>query len=156
MNTKTFEDVLNEKGSLLYQSIGTSMLPLIKEGRDYIYITRRTEERLKRNDVAFFKRPNVKGRGRYVLHRVRRVNKDGTYRIIGDNCFDAETVREENVLGVLSAVKRKGKTVTVNDFGYRVYVAFVPLRRFFLFPYRICVRILRILYRKLKYARKTP
>jgi len=154
MNTKTFEEVLNETGSLLYKNVGFSMLPLIREGRDFIYIKKRPEGRLKKYDVALFKRPHIKGRGEYVLHRVLKVNPDGTYWIVGDHCTGGELVKEENILGVLAAVKRKGKTVNVTDFGYRLYVflwcAPYPLRFFILtyrrLPRRIVGKILRKLH----------
>ncbi len=151
--TKTFEEVLDETGSLLYKNVGISMLPLIREGRDFIYIKNRPKERLKKYDVALFRRPNVKGRGEYVLHRVLKVNPNGTYWIVGDNCIGGETVREENILGVLSAVRRKGKTVSVTDFGYRLYVylwcATYPLRFFVLKYYRLPRRIAGKILRKL-------
>jgi len=105
MNTKTFEEVLDETGSLLYKNVGVSMLPLIREGRDFIYITKRPNERLKKYDVALFHRPHIKGRGEYVLHRILKVNPDSTYWIVGDNCIGGETVKEENIIGVLSTVK---------------------------------------------------
>jgi len=145
MMTQSFEQVLNESGSLLYKNVGISMLPLIREGQDYIYIKKRPPERLKKNDVVLFSRPHVQGRGRYVLHRIRKVNKDGTYWIVGDNCINGETVKEENILGVLSAVKRNGKTVNMTDSGYRLYVALVPLRRLL----RVLVRPVRAILRKL-------
>jgi len=150
MSTKTFEEILNETGSLLYKNVGISMLPLIREGRDFIYITKRPVERLKKNDVVLFRRPGVVGRGEYVLHRVLKVNTDGTYWIVGDNCTMGETVKEENVLGVLSAVKRKNKTVYVTDFEYKLYVSYVPVRRFFLIHTRFCILILQKIYHKLK------
>jgi len=153
MKTKTFEEVLNETGSLFYKSVGVSMLPLIREGRDFIHITKRPTERLEKYDVVLFKRPNVKGRGEYVLHRILKVNPDGTYWIVGDNCTDGEIVKEEHILGVLSAVRRKGKTVSVKDFGYRLYVrlwcAPFPLRFFVLKYYRLPRHIAGKLLRKL-------
>ena len=118
---KSFEEILEEKGTLCYTSVGTSMLPLIREGKDIIVIRKRTGERLRKYDVAFFVRPGITGRGRYVLHRVLRVNPDGSYWIAGDNCTGGETVREENVIGVLSKVVRDGRTITDGNW-YRLYV----------------------------------
>ena len=43
------------------------------------------------------------------MHRILRVNPDGSYWIVGDNSFSGETVQEEQILGVLSAVMRDGK-----------------------------------------------
>ena len=121
MSTTSFEALLAEKGSFCYKNVGVSMLPLIREGRDIIAIQRRPEARLKKYDVAFFVRPGIVGRGAYVLHRVLRVNPDGTYWIVGDNCIGGETVREENVIGVLSAVMRNGKDIT-KGIGYWLYI----------------------------------
>ena len=109
MKETNFETILAETGTLCYKSVGVSMLPLIRQGRDMIVINRRPAERLKKYDVALYVRPGVSGRGAYVLHRVMRVNPDGTYWILGDNCISGETVKEENILGVLSRVVRKGK-----------------------------------------------
>jgi len=153
MSTKSFEEVLAQSGSLFYKSVGVSMRPLIKEGRDYIYIKKRPEGRLNKYDVVLFKRPNVVGRGEYVLHRILRVNADGTYWIVGDNCAGGETVKEENILGVLTAVKRRGKTVNVTDRGYRLYTylwcAPYPMRIFIQGCYRLACRTAGKILRKL-------
>lgn len=139
MNTYSFEDVLNESGSLLYHSTGVSMLPLIREGRDLIYIQKRPEERLRLYDVALFRRPGVTGHGAYVLHRVMKVWPDGRYWIVGDNCVSGETVREENILGVLTAVRRGERTIRVTDLRYRIYV------RLWCAPYRVRFFVLNCL-----------
>ena len=56
------------------------------------------------------------------MHRILRVNDDGTYWIIGDNCVSGETVKESNVLGILTGVVRDGRTIPVTDWRYRLYV----------------------------------
>ena len=119
--TVSFEEILERDGTLVYTNKGVSMLPLLREGRDLMVIRRKGPERCKRLDVVLFRRPGASGRGAYVLHRVLRVNGDGTYWILGDNCVAGETVREENVLGVLTAVVRNGKTVQTTNWNYRVY-----------------------------------
>ena len=50
----TFEKVLEKEGFLVYTSKGTSMHPLIKEGRDVLLIKKK-HEKLKRNDVVLYK-----------------------------------------------------------------------------------------------------
>lgn len=128
----TFEQVLERDGQLAYTNVGVSMMPLLRQGRDLMIIERKGPERCRKLDAVLFKRPGRTGRGAYVLHRILRVNGDGTYWIVGDNCVSGETVAEENVLGVLTAVVRDGKTVPVTAPGYRLYVntwcRFYPLR----------------------------
>jgi len=49
MNTKSFEEIISETGSLLYETVGDSMLPLVHESRDYVYITKRQVARQKKH-----------------------------------------------------------------------------------------------------------
>ena len=146
MSGRHFEDILAETGTLCYTNVGVSMLPLIREGRDVIVIKRRTEARLKKYDVVLFKRPGVSGRGTYVLHRVLKVKPNGTYWIVGDNCTSGETVREENVIGVLTDVVRGGRSLT-DGIGYWLYVhtwaACWPVRFLLLRLYGSVKRLLR-------------
>ena len=97
------------------------MMPLLRENRDLTIITKKGPERCKKLDVVLFRRPHMKGRGAYVLHRILRVNEDGTYWIAGDNCVSGEIVSEEQIIGVLTAVVRDGKTIPVSDKKYLAY-----------------------------------
>ncbi len=129
----TFEEILEKSGSLVYTNVGVSMRPLIREGKDVMRI-KRADGEIRKYDVVLFKRPHISGRGHYVLHRVIRISKDGGYWIVGDNCVSGEMVSRENIIGVLEAVVRNGKTVRAEDLSYRFYVAFwcAPYRfRFF-------------------------
>ena len=142
----TFEDELARTGRLVYTNVGVSMMPLLREGRDIMVIERREISQLRRYDAVLFRRPWIQGRGAYVMHRILRINPDGTFWIVGDNCTSGETVAGENILGVLTAVKRGKRTVRTDDLGYRLYVAFwcapYPLRFFVLKLKRFCCRAL--------------
>lgn len=149
----SFDEVLERDGKLVFTNKGVSMMPLLRADRDLMVIDRKGPEPCKVNDAVLFKRCPPSGKVAYVLHRVLRVNPDGTYYIVGDNCLDGETVRDENVIGVLSAVVRDGKTIPVNDPFYRLYVecwaARLPLRRACALPRRFASRckhgLLRVL-----------
>ena len=115
-----FERVLAEKGLLVYGIQGISMLPMLRQRRDTVVI-RPATGRLHRYDVALYRYPS----GKYVLHRVIRANEDGSYLIRGDNLYkDETTIRDENILGVLDAVIRNGKTISVKKIWYRFYAWF--------------------------------
>lgn len=120
--SESFESVLERMGVLAYTSVGTSMLPFVRENRDVVLIRRKGDERCKRLDVVLFKRAAADGCGAYVLHRVLRVNDDGTYWIVGDNCSSGETVAEGQVLGILYAIVRDGSYVDANNGCYRALV----------------------------------
>lgn len=131
--TTKFEDILARYGKLVYPNKGISMKPLLRQGRDLMVIERKGPEPCKKYDAVLFKRPRTGGPDDYVLHRILRINDDGSYWIVGDNCFTGDIVREDQILGTLSAVVRDGKkTIPVTAPGYRAYVAlwcdFYPLR----------------------------
>lgn len=113
----SFEQELEKHGSIVYPNRGRSMWPLIREGRDLMLIEKKGPERCRNLDAVLFKRVN----GVYVLHRILEVREDG-YFIAGDNCASGEFVREEQILGVMTAVIRDGKTIPVTDPGYLRYV----------------------------------
>lgn len=144
--TMTFEEQLQKTGKLIYTNCGVSMMPLLREKRDLMLIEQISRP-IRKYDAVLFVRPGVEGRGKYVLHRVLRCNPDGTYFIIGDNTISGETVRRENIIGILTAVKRNGKQISVEDWKYRVYVRAIwwtyPIRIFWKKVRRHCKRALK-------------
>lgn len=117
MNNSTFESELAEKGRLVYHNRGTSMRPLIRQGKDLMVIEK-PKGRLKRYDGALYINKN----GDYILHRVLRVKED-SYVICGDNCVEREYgITDKDVIGVLTGVVRNGKELKATDLRYRIYV----------------------------------
>ena len=113
----SFEDVLAKDGFLVYTNDGTSMMPLLRPRHDIIEIHAKGKERCKKYDVALYKRGK-----KYILHRIIKVLPDG-YLIAGDNCTKVESdIKDENILGVMTRVLRNGKTITPDNFWYKVYV----------------------------------
>lgn len=67
----TFEEQIRKHGYLVYRNVGDSMLPILRQGKDLMVISRKPEDRLKKYDVPLYKRDN----GQYVLHRILKVRK---------------------------------------------------------------------------------
>jgi hypothetical protein len=128
----TFEDELREYGRFIFTNKGASMWPLIRPGRDVVEISARREP-LQPYDAVVYK----DSQGRYVLHRIIRVN-NGTYDILGDNNARMERgVKDEQIIGVLTAVLRDGKRrVDFDSAGYKLYL-FLWCR---LYPLRVAIR----------------
>ena len=127
MVKSSFEEQLRENGKLIYTNRGNSMMPLIKEGRDLLIIEP-VYGRLKKYDVPLYRRDS----GQYVLHRILKVRAHD-YVICGDNRYTKETgITDRHILGVLTGMIRNGKTVSVTDRKYRLYVHlwcdFFPVR----------------------------
>jgi signal peptidase I len=112
-----FEDVIERDGKLIYTNVGDSMRPLIRQDRDLLIIEK-PAGRLKKYDIPLYKRDS----GQYVLHRVLKVRQDD-YVICGDNRYSKEYgITDRHIIGVLTAVVRDGKEISLTDWRYRIYV----------------------------------
>ena len=141
---EVIEEVLENDGEFRLSPKGTSMLPLIRQGRDSVVLKRNFEKGALKHDIAFYKRKS----GAFVLHRVMKIAKDGTYVMCGDNQTLLEHgIKREQIIGYVSGLYRDGKPLSVCSFRYRVYVflwSIMPLRRFC----RFCAAVKRRIFRK--------
>jgi hypothetical protein len=113
----TFEEELQRHGILVYTNVGCSMMPLLRQKRDLVEIAKKQPGRCKKYDVVLYRRG-----GKYILHRILKVLPD-SYVIAGDHNYVREYgVKDDQIIGVLAAVVRDGRRITVNDRGYRLYV----------------------------------
>ncbi len=127
MEKRTFEEILESEGRLVYRTRGVSMRPLLKQDRDLICVEK-TDGRAKKYDVILYRRGK-----NYVLHRVLDV-RDGYYKVRGDNTYSDEKVKDEDVLGVMTSFSRNGKQTGTADAGYRFYSRAWRLT----YPFRYC------------------
>lgn len=105
-------------GDVEFTPKGRSMLPMLHDNVDVVKLVK-PKGPLKKYDLPLYEREN----GKYVLHRVIKVCKDGTYIMRGDNRLIKEmNIRDENVIGVVSEFTRKGKHYRCTDIGYKIYV----------------------------------
>lgn len=112
---------------------GTSMNPLLYQGRDFVFIEKPSFP-LEVGDIPLYRRDD----GAFVLHRV--VGKDVKgYILSGDNQFLLEYgITDDHVIGVVTLLCIDGKNVAVTDPDYvkhkEKYVKNVrrryPVRRF--------------------------
>lgn len=124
----TYEEYLEQYGELTYRNVGVSMLPMLKQGRDFFTVRKKTAQRCKKYDVILYRRPPAQ----YVLHRVVAV-RERDYVVLGDNCVAREYgITDEDIIGVMTSFVHRGRTVRQDDFGYQVYArlwyAVYPLR----------------------------
>lgn len=121
---------------------GSSMDPFLVHGRDTVFLSKLTRQP-RRGDMLLYRRKN----GQYVLHRVARAGQ--TLTLIGDGQVGLEPgIQAEQVLAVVSAVRRKGKLLK-------------PGHPIWAFYEKIWIRLIRIrprllgLFRRLRPGRDT-
>lgn len=140
------QEVLDSGGEFRLYPKGVSMLPLIRQEKDSVLLKKRIDslnEPLLRHEIAFYQREN----GQFVLHRVMKIEKDGTYTMCGDNqLYWEKGIRKEQIIGYVSQIYKKEKALSWNSLGYRIYVKIymcMPIRKLFFFPRRVCSFIKR-------------
>ena len=134
------EECLGLGQSVKFSPRGISMLPMIVQGRDSVTLSS-PPEKLKKFDIPLYRRSD----GSFVLHRVVKVGD--SYTCIGDNQFKAEPgVEHSQVIAVVTAFTRKGKTYSVSCAGYRLYCVLWHISR----PARHVWRALRFRAARLK------
>ena len=119
MNDKiiNYEEYIEKNGSLTYTNVGTSMMPLLRQGKDLFTVIKRNGERCKKGDVVLYKRPPNK----YILHRIIEV-RENDYVILGDNCIDKEYgIKDIDIIGIMTSYVRNGKEHSIYDKSYRLY-----------------------------------
>ena len=110
-------EVLESGGEFELYPRGTSMLPLIVQGRDSVTLIK-PQGRLSEDDIAFYKRDD----GSFILHRVVSVEED-SYTMCGDNQTVLEpNIRDGQIIGVVSSLLVKGKKISVTDKRYKRYI----------------------------------
>lgn len=103
---------------------GNSMCPFLHPG-DIVYLNRYTE--LEKGDIVLFTRPD----GSFVLHRIYRIEPDGTYLILGDNQLLPEPVPTERIHATVTSVRIKEKVIAPRSLHWQCFAKLWtrPVRR---------------------------
>lgn len=129
---------LEKYGVFASGTLGKSMWPLFREGKDVVFV-RKCNTSPKKHDIVLYKRAE-----KCVLHRV--VGRDGDVNLIrGDNTYAIEHIADSEILGFLMEFDRGKKHHTVKDRGYKIYSVVWN----FIYPLRYACFFLRGLPKKL-------
>ena len=132
-----FRETLAAGRSVKFSPRGTSMLPMLRQGRDSVRLSP-LPEKLKKYDLPLYQRKN----GAYVLHRI--VKAKDTYTCIGDNQFEFEHgLKHEQMIGVVTAFYRDKREISVHSFKYWLYCRHWHHTRALRHFYRRCCAWLR-------------
>ena len=119
--------LLEETESVPLVISGNSMSPFLVHGRDTVFLSKVTQP-LKRGDMILYRRTG----GAYVLHRICGV-RGQILRLVGDAQNRIESgIRREQVLAIVTAVRRKGKLLKKGDFCWdffeKIWLRLIPFR----------------------------
>lgn len=108
---------------------GGSMVPFLHSG-DMAYLDL-PDSPLKKGDIVLYTRES----GRYILHRIKKVNKDGSFIMVGDAQMALELIpRQDMIHARVSYVKHGDKLVRPGQFRWlfyqHIWLNVVPFRHF--------------------------
>lgn len=106
---------LNNGGTVQLPITGSSMLPLLVQGRDSVILSPIANIQI--GDIIFYKRDD----GQFVLHRIIGENEQG-YILCGDNQWIKEYgITRRHIIGVVSEIILDKKTISVDNEKYLKY-----------------------------------
>ena len=125
---------------------GTSMLPMLRQGKDSVVLSSIDGEP-ERYDVVLYQRKN----GQYVLHRL--IDVCNGYVFLGDNQFEREYgIGRAQMIARVTSFYRGDRQVSANALPYKLYCVFWcssrGLRRLVRRGSAFCKRQIRRLFRQ--------
>lgn len=112
------EQCLQELGFAVVPITGTSMWPLLKEGKSQVQVIAGDGKQLRKGDLVLYRRKD----GTLILHRILKAGADGTYLVCGDHQWKLEEqIREEQILAVAQGFYRNGRYIDEKTWWYRLY-----------------------------------
>ena len=136
--TGNIEQCLKDIGFAVVPIRGTSMWPLLKEGKSQVQLVSGRTKQLKKGDIVLYRRKD----GTLVLHRIIKIVKRNTYLVCGDHQWKLEEqIREDLILAVAQGFFINGRYIDEKIWWYRLYKRFwngnMTIRR-------CCLLILRL------------
>lgn len=96
---------------------GYSMWPMLMHRRDQVELAA-VSSKLCKYDIPLYQRDN----GDFILHRIIKIENDGTYTCVGDGQTVLESgICHDQIVAVVYSFTRKGKKISCQNKGYQVY-----------------------------------
>lgn len=118
---------------------GSSMTPFLHHG-DTVYLNP-VQQPPKKGDIVLYTRPG----GKYILHRVVEVRRDGSYIMLGDCQTERERIESaDSIHGLVVCALHKGQMLTPESPRWRffatVWLHVVPARQAIMKSWKVIAR----------------
>ena len=119
--TGNIEQCLKDMGFAVVPISGTSMWPLLKEGKSQVQLVSGRTKQLKKGDIVLYRRKD----GTLVLHRIVKIVKKNTYLVCGDHQWKLEEqIGEDQILAAAQGFFINGRYIDEKTWWYRLYKKF--------------------------------
>ena len=135
-------DVIRSGEGIAITVTGSSMMPFLRDSRDRVLLQQKP--RYRRGDVVLFTLPD----GRYILHRIVRIQKDRMLTCGDGNIAADGWTLMENVLCAATRFERNGRIHNLESFLWRL-LGLVWMRLFPIRPvlFKVVRRICKLYHR---------
>ena len=124
MKELTYQEILDQYGMFVYYPVGTSMLPLIREGKDSVKLVK-IKLPIRVGEVILYQRKE-----QFILHRVVKVNLD-TVDMVGDHQYTVEKgVPNSALIARMEGVYKEEHYISHESFRMKFYVLWRPMIRY--------------------------
>lgn len=116
--TEKIEQCLKELGFAVVPIWGTSMWPLLREGKSRVKVVPVDGKQLKKGDIVLYRRKD----GTLVLHRIMKVGEEEIFFVCGDHQWKLEEqIGMEQILAVAQGFFKKGRYIDDKTGWYSLY-----------------------------------
>ena len=116
--TGNIEQCLKDIGFAVVSISGTSMWPLLKEGKSQVQLVSGRTKQLKKGDIVLYRRKD----GTLVLHRIVKVGEKDTFLVCGDHQWKLdEQVEEDQILAAAQGFFMNGRYIDEKTWWYQLY-----------------------------------
>ena len=142
LSTEDFISILNEYRQndlpCPLTVTGNSMAPLLHHLQDTVLLRHPSRRKIRKGEILLCYREN----GSMVLHRCRKIDRNGALHLCGDAQTHEETIRVQQVLAVVESIRRSnGTTLSCDSIPYRLscslWLTAYPFRRWLSALYRL-------------------
>ncbi len=120
-----FREILSKGGSVKFSPKGKSMLPMLSDTGDEVILVKKNN--YKKYDVVLYHRRYDDS---YVLHRIVRVRKDGSFTLCGDNMLLREQgIAQGDIIGAVSRFSHNGVERSADELSYKFYSRSLLLKK---------------------------
>lgn len=147
-------DLHQKKRKLWLPVLSGSMLPLLHIG-DKVLVQSVEPSIIRTGDIIVFKELD-----KFIVHRVIKTYKNERVYFLqkGDNSMAAEIVQSENLIGMVTLLRKKNKLICLNHGSWKIFnyfLIFFSYSTYYLKPRNLILRrIARFIFNKMVWAMK--